>query len=139
MLQTLNKRSHGPRSAPRLLLSCLKPGSHTITLVLVCAATMLTVACGGSDVTRSALRPVDTTAMQHAVETLAKEMLVPGTVVVLRTPDGEFITTYGTTTHGGTVPPAPTTIYESVRTPRHGLVQSSCSRSRKAGSDWTTQ
>lgn len=107
MLQTLNKRSHGPRSAPRLLLSCLKPGSHTITLVLVCAATMLTVACGGSDVTRSALRPVDTTAMQHAVETLAKEMLVPGTVVVLRTPDGEFITTYGTTTHGGTVPPRP--------------------------------
>jgi D-alanyl-D-alanine carboxypeptidase len=38
------------------------------------------------------------------VERLAKEMLVPGAVVILRTPNGNFATTYGVTTYRGTVP-----------------------------------
>jgi D-alanyl-D-alanine carboxypeptidase len=43
-------------------------------------------------------------AMQGAVERLAKEMLVPGAVVILRTPNGDFTTTYGVTTYRGMVP-----------------------------------
>ena len=42
--------------------------------------------------------------MRGTVERLAKEMLVPGAVVILRTPNGNFTTTYGVTTYRGTVP-----------------------------------
>jgi hypothetical protein len=38
-------------------------------------------------------------AMRGMVEQLAKEMLVPGAVVLLRTPNGDFATTYGVTTY----------------------------------------
>ena len=50
------------------------------------------------------LLPIDAVAMQGTVERLAKEMLVPGAFVILRTPNGDFATTYGVTTHRGTVP-----------------------------------
>ncbi len=43
-------------------------------------------------------------AMQDTVEQSAKEMLVPGAVVILRTPKGNCDITYGVTTYGGTVP-----------------------------------
>ena len=39
------------------------------------------------------------------VDTTAKELLVPGAVVLLRTPQGEFAVTYGTTQLGATIPP----------------------------------
>ena len=39
------------------------------------------------------------------VDTTAKELLVPGAVVLLRTPQGEFTVTYGTTQLGTTSPP----------------------------------
>ena len=39
------------------------------------------------------------------VNTTAKEVLVPGAVVLLRTPQGEFTVTYGTTQLGTTSPP----------------------------------
>ncbi|MBV8346227.1 MAG: beta-lactamase family protein, partial [Mycolicibacterium sp.] len=35
---------------------------------------------------------------------MAREMLVPGAVVLVRSPAGELSTTYGTTTVGGTTP-----------------------------------
>jgi D-alanyl-D-alanine carboxypeptidase len=57
-----------------------------------------------TDAMRPALRPIDAAAMQGTVERLAKEMLVPGAVVILRTPNGDFATTYGVTTYRGTVP-----------------------------------
>jgi D-alanyl-D-alanine carboxypeptidase len=46
----------------------------------------------------------DEAAMQGTVERLAKEMLVPGAVVILRTPNGDFTTTYGVRTYRGRVP-----------------------------------
>jgi D-alanyl-D-alanine carboxypeptidase len=58
----------------------------------------------GSDAKQPALRSIDAAAMQGTVERLAKEMLVPGAVVILRTPNGNFATTYGVTTYRGTVP-----------------------------------
>jgi D-alanyl-D-alanine carboxypeptidase len=39
------------------------------------------------------------------VDTTAKELLVPGAVLLLRTPQGEFTVTYGTTQLGTTSPP----------------------------------
>jgi D-alanyl-D-alanine carboxypeptidase len=54
----------------------------------------------------SALRPVDPAALQTMVDATAKELLIPGAVVFLRTPQGEFVVTYGTTLLGAKSPPA---------------------------------
>ena len=53
----------------------------------------------------SALKPIDQAALQTMVDTTAKELLIPGAVVLLRTPQGEFTVTYGTTLLGATSPP----------------------------------
>jgi D-alanyl-D-alanine carboxypeptidase len=47
---------------------------------------------------------LDTVAIRDTVERLAKEMLVPGAVVILRTPNGEFKHVYGVTSYRGTTP-----------------------------------
>jgi len=54
----------------------------------------------------SALKPIDQAALQTMVETTAKEFMIPGAVVLLRTRQGEFTTTYGTTLLGATTPPS---------------------------------
>src|SRR5205823_440154 len=53
----------------------------------------------------SALKPIDQAALQTMVDTTAKELLVPGAVVLLRTPQGEFTVTHGTTRLGTMSPP----------------------------------
>ena len=53
----------------------------------------------------SALKPIDQAALQTMVDTTAKELLIPGAVVLLRTPQGEFTVSYGTTLLGATSPP----------------------------------
>src|SRR5437763_15975919 len=53
----------------------------------------------------SALKPIDKAALQTMVDTTAKELLIPGAVVLLRTPQGEFAVTHGTTLLGATIPP----------------------------------
>jgi D-alanyl-D-alanine carboxypeptidase len=53
----------------------------------------------------SALKPIDRAALQTSVEEAAREMLVPGAVVLLRTPQGELTITYGTTALGRLSPP----------------------------------
>ena len=53
----------------------------------------------------SALKPIDQAALQAAVDATAEEMLVPGAVVILSTPQGEFTVSHGTTTLGATIPP----------------------------------
>ena len=50
------------------------------------------------------LRPIDQTTLQTRVASMAREMLVPGAVALVRSPAGELSTTYGTTTVGGTIP-----------------------------------
>ena len=54
----------------------------------------------------SALKAIDQAALQTMVDTTAKELLIPGVVVLLRTPQGEFTITHGTTTLGETMPPS---------------------------------
>ncbi|MEO8602922.1 MAG: serine hydrolase domain-containing protein [bacterium] len=62
-------------------------------------------ACGSSTAVHSALRPIDRAALQAVVDTTARELLVPGVLVVLTTPQGEFTVASGTTTLGATLPP----------------------------------
>ncbi len=52
-----------------------------------------------------ALKPIDQAALQSTVTTTAKDLLVPGAMVLLRTPLGEFAVDYGTTQLGTTTPP----------------------------------
>jgi D-alanyl-D-alanine carboxypeptidase len=52
-----------------------------------------------------ALKPIDQAALQSTVATTAKDLLVPGAVVLLHTPQGEFAVNYGTTQLGTTTPP----------------------------------
>jgi len=53
----------------------------------------------------SALKPIDKAALQNLVARTAKELLIPGAVVLLRTPEGEFTVSYGTTLLGANSPP----------------------------------
>ena len=47
---------------------------------------------------------VDEAALVDTFETLAADMLIPGAVMLLRTPEGEFTATYGVRELGGDVP-----------------------------------
>jgi D-alanyl-D-alanine carboxypeptidase len=51
------------------------------------------------------LKPINRAALQAAVDTTAKKLLVPGAVVLLSTPQGKFMVTYGTTKLGAKAPP----------------------------------
>jgi D-alanyl-D-alanine carboxypeptidase len=68
---------------------------------------LLIAACSrpGSTAGSSALKPIDKAALQTMVDTTAKEFLVPGAVVLLRTPQGKFTVTYGITQLGTTSAP----------------------------------
>ncbi len=52
-----------------------------------------------------ALKQIDQAALQSMVTKTAKDLLVPGAVVLLRTPQGDFTVNYGTTQLGTTTPP----------------------------------
>ena len=73
----------------------------TRTALTVCATAFASVACGGSDTQASALKPVDTSAMQGTVASMSKDMLVPGAIVILKTPSGTYTVRYGVTTYKG--------------------------------------
>jgi D-alanyl-D-alanine carboxypeptidase len=53
----------------------------------------------------SALKPIDQAALQTMVDTTAKQLLIPGALVLLRTLQGEFTVSYGTTLLGTNSPP----------------------------------
>ena len=74
---------------------------------LLVGVALVIAACSrpGSTAGSSALKPIDQAALQTMVDTTAKELLIPGTVVLLRTPEGEFTITYGTTLLGATSAP----------------------------------
>ena len=60
---------------------------------------------GSMAASATALKPIDPVALQDTVEATAKELLVPGAMVLLRTPQGDFVFGYGTTELGVTIPP----------------------------------
>jgi D-alanyl-D-alanine carboxypeptidase len=57
----------------------------------------------------SALKSIDPQAFQAVVETAAEQLKVPGAMVLLRTPQGDFSAAVGTTELGAQTPPAPDT------------------------------
>ena len=75
---------------------------------LAVGVVVLLAACSRQDSTAgsSGLKPIDESALQTMVDTTARELLIPGAVVFLRTPQGEFTATYGTTLLGATSPPS---------------------------------
>ncbi len=75
--------------------------------ILLVGVGLLIAACSrpGPTAGSSALKPIDQAALQTMVDRTAKELLIPGAVVLLRTPQGEFTITYGTTLLGATNPP----------------------------------
>ena len=74
---------------------------------LVIGIAILIAGCSrpGSTGGTSTLKPIDQAALQTMVDNTAKELLIPGALVLLRTPQGEFTVTYGTTLLGTTNPP----------------------------------
>ena len=68
---------------------------------------VVAVACCFSGVAKATanLKSFDPAALQGAVEATAKELLLPGAMVLLRTPQGDFDFGYGATKLGGTIPP----------------------------------
>jgi D-alanyl-D-alanine carboxypeptidase len=69
-----------------------------IVVALACSVT------GTAEATTN-LKPFDPVALQGVAETIAKELLLPGAMVLLRTPRGDFAFGYGATELGGNIPP----------------------------------
>ena len=77
-------------------------------MALVTSAALGCVTGLSSSCTRQrplALKPIDQAALQTIVDKTAKELLIPGALVLLRTSQGEFTVSYGTTLLGATSPP----------------------------------
>ena len=90
-------------------LSRRRRGHRQIASFLVGAALLIagcSIVATPSTQTASALKPIDQAALQSLVDTTIKELLIPGAVVLLRTPQGDFTAACGTT-QLGTREPAP--------------------------------
>src|SRR6516164_8377856 len=68
---------------------------------------VVAVACSISGTVEATtnLEAYDPIALQGVVEATAKELLLPGAMVLLRMPQGDFAFGYGATELGGTIPP----------------------------------
>src|SRR5690242_13981214 len=60
---------------------------------------------GGAAAATTNLKPFDPVALRAVAETTAAELRLPGAVVLLRTPQGDFAFSHGATQLGGTIPP----------------------------------
>ncbi len=79
------------------------PAVALVTGAALGCVTGLSVSCTRQRA--SALKPIDQAALQIMVDTTSKELLIPGALVLLRTPQGEFTVSYGTTLLGADSPP----------------------------------
>ena len=71
------------------------------------AAALWLATCGVGALAQSALpAPLDRAALQAVLDSTAKTLLVPGAVVVLRTPEGNLTLHHGSTAYKGSVPTA---------------------------------
>jgi D-alanyl-D-alanine carboxypeptidase len=74
-----------------------------IVILMTCAFGVLQAGVPG--VSATSLKPLDRSALQDTVNATAKELMVPGAMVLLRTPQGQFIVGYGTTELGRAISP----------------------------------
>lgn len=78
---------------------------------ILLAASFLAIACSTTrapsrkTAETPALKQIDPAALKLLVDTAARDLLIPGAMVLLRTPQGEFSAAYGTTLLGATIPP----------------------------------
>ena len=95
------------------LPSPLRPGALRIqTVGAILGVALLVGACGAgpspspssSAGSTPGFTPINQMTLRVRVTAMAREMLVPGAVALVRSPAGEISTTYGTTTVGGRVP-----------------------------------
>jgi D-alanyl-D-alanine carboxypeptidase len=86
----------------------------------VCAAALVAALLTGSNTALaqpaaarvgSELKAINRTALETIVAATAREMQVPGAVVLLRTPQGRFTVNYGTTQLSTATPPSPDTSF----------------------------
>ncbi|MER5322435.1 serine hydrolase domain-containing protein [Streptosporangium roseum] len=90
--------------AALLIASYALPSEASLTALSDASATPAPTA-SASGLTLPALKPIDPAVFQSAVERAAKKLMVPGAVVLLRTPQGTFRATVGTTELGTAKPP----------------------------------
>src|SRR5258707_4849832 len=81
------------RSRSRRRRGHLHDASFLVGVALLMAACSRPGSAAGS----SALKPIDQAALQTMVDTTAKELLIPGAAVLLRTPKRELTLTYRST------------------------------------------
>ena len=90
-------------------------GMPAILLVgALCAATLLGVpgaTAASGTATGSGLKPIDQHALQAVVNRTARELHLPGALVLLCTPQGKFTAAYGTTRLGSRSRPRPHTYF----------------------------
>src|SRR5437762_13261524 len=89
------------------------PAVALLTGVTLACVTGLSLSCTRQRA--SALKPIDQSALQTLVARTARELLIPGVMVVLRTPQGDFTVSYGTTLLGATSAPSADTRSEERR------------------------
>jgi len=77
---------------------------YLISAILAAGAAFSIRPCAAESLP-AALKPINQTSLQSVVTTTAKELSVPGALVFLRTPQGDFTVSYGTTQLGTTSPP----------------------------------
>jgi D-alanyl-D-alanine carboxypeptidase len=78
------------------------------TMIAKLLGILIVVACSTDTATGAsmpALKSIDSAGLQSAVDSVAKELLLPGAMVLLNTPKGNFVFGYGTTELGATNPP----------------------------------
>src|SRR5436190_13995007 len=82
-------------------------------VTLLVGVALLLAACSrpGSTGGSSALKPIDQAALQTMMDATAKELLIPGAVVLLRTPQGDFTAATGTTQLNTKNPPRADTYF----------------------------
>jgi D-alanyl-D-alanine carboxypeptidase len=81
-------------------------GTIRAASLAMCVGFVVAGCSSSSESQGSALKPIDPAALQEVVAKAAKDLYVPGAMVVLRTPQGDFEASYGTTELGAQTPPA---------------------------------
>jgi D-alanyl-D-alanine carboxypeptidase len=80
-----------------------------VLVIAGCSTTGSSASTGSAPVTTpsgsSPVKTIDPAALRATVDATAKELLIPGAVVEVRTPQGEFTAAVGTTLRGAEVPP----------------------------------
>jgi D-alanyl-D-alanine carboxypeptidase len=81
-------------------------------LQALAVATLLSGAAASASLAQGALQQIDSSALQATLDSMADDFLLPGAVVLLRVPEGEYILTHGVR---GLDDPTPVTADDHIR------------------------